>query len=176
MYKYALLLSILLLVFSGPSFAQEENSGIVIESPYSFATASTAKNGAVFMIIKNYQDVPDRLIDASSDVAEINELHEMYSDPDTHHMMMRKVRDGIPIPAREGVALAPSGFHVMLIKLREPLFEGQSFPLTLTFEKAGSFTVETQVVAPGQKAETHDKRAVMQDHEKGLAKEGYKHY
>ncbi len=158
-----------------PAHAQEEE-GIVIEAPYSYATAPTAKNGAVFMVVKNYSDAYDRIIDVHTDVAEINELHEMFSDPDTHHMMMRKVRDGIPVPAREGIALVPGGFHIMLIKLHEPLKEGDAFPLTITFEKAGEITVDAVITAPGKKAETQTKRDVIENPEKALSEEGYKYY
>jgi periplasmic copper chaperone A len=35
--------------------------------------------------------------------------------------------------------------HIMLIGLKKPLTAGQSFPLTLTFAKAGTRTVEVAV-------------------------------
>jgi periplasmic copper chaperone A len=37
--------------------------------------------------------------------------------------------------------LAPGGMHFMLIGLKHHLKDGQSFPLTLTFEKAGKIDV-----------------------------------
>ena len=37
----------------------------------------------------------------------------------------------------------------MLIDLEAPLVRGQSFPMTLTFEKAGSLTVTVKVEKPG---------------------------
>jgi copper(I)-binding protein len=54
---------------------------------------------------------------------------------------------GLVIKANDAVAFAPGGLHIMLTGLRRPLVLGQSFPLTLTFAKAGP--VETTVtVAP----------------------------
>ena len=70
------------------------------------------------------------------------ELHE-------HAMagMVMKMRPlaGLAIPAGQTVALAPGGMHIMLVGLKAPLREGQSFPLTLTFAKAGPQTVTVMV-------------------------------
>ena len=41
--------------------------------------------------------------------------------------------------------LKPGGLHIMLIGLKQPLVEGQSFKLLLDFEKAGKVPVEVQV-------------------------------
>ena len=47
----------------------------------------------------------------------------------------------VPVAPGASVALEPGGLHVMLSGLRYPLREGSSFPLTLTFEDAGSATI-----------------------------------
>ncbi len=59
-----------------------------------------------------------------------------------------------PLPAidvKSGgqTTLGPGGFHVMLISLKQPLKEGESFPLTLTFEKAGKLDVSVKVEKAG---------------------------
>ena len=41
------------------------------------------------------------------------------------------------IPAGQTVTLSPGGTHIMLLGLTQPLREGQSFPLTLSFDHAG---------------------------------------
>jgi hypothetical protein len=43
------------------------------------------------------------------------------------------------------LALQPGGYHVMLGDLKRPLQAGDSFPLTLVFEKAGSIEVNVVV-------------------------------
>jgi periplasmic copper chaperone A len=63
-------------------------------------------------------------------------------------MQMRPVA-GIDIPAGQPVSLKPGGEHIMLLGLAQPLHEGQTFPLTLTFEKAGSRAVTVTVKKPG---------------------------
>lgn len=59
-------------------------------------------------------------------------------------MTMQPV-SAIDVPAGETVVLEPGGYHVMLLELVEPLEEGQTFDLTLTFEQAGEITVPVEV-------------------------------
>jgi periplasmic copper chaperone A len=59
-------------------------------------------------------------------------------------MKMRPI-SGVDIPAHKPVMLAPGGMHIMLIGLKSPLKAGQSFPLTLTFAKAGERTIDVAV-------------------------------
>jgi copper(I)-binding protein len=63
-------------------------------------------------------------------------------------MKMRPIAS-LDIPAGQPVTLKPGGDHVMLLGLNGPLREGQSFPLTLTFEKAGAREVTVAVEKPG---------------------------
>lgn len=60
-------------------------------------------------------------------------------------MRMRQLEGGVPLPAGETVKLEPGGLHVMLIGLKQPLTEGQTLPLTLTFEEAGTLEVELAI-------------------------------
>lgn len=104
-----------------------------------------ASAGAAFLTLDNGKGPDDRLLSAQGDVSTTVELH-------THHMEngvmeMRKV-DDIPVPAGKTVKLQPGGLHVMLIGLKAPLVEGETFPLTLNFEKAGAVTVEVAVHQP----------------------------
>jgi len=38
------------------------------------------------------------------------------------------------------VTLAPGGYHIMLMGLKQPLKEGDSFPVTLGFQGSGQVT------------------------------------
>jgi len=62
-------------------------------------------------------------------------------------MRMRKLAGGLALPAGETVTLAPGGYHVMFIGLKAPFRAGDSVPVTLDFQKAGSVTVEFRVQA-----------------------------
>jgi copper(I)-binding protein len=85
----------------------------------------------------------DRLLSVSSGAARTVELHTMAMEGDV--MRMRRV-DGIAVGAGQVVELKPGGMHLMLMGLSRPLKSGDSFPLTLRFEKAGDLKVEVKVM------------------------------
>ena len=62
-------------------------------------------------------------------------------------MKMRQLPDGIEIPAGATVELKPGGLHVMFMKIKHPLAEGDTFKATLNFEKAGKVDVDFTVGA-----------------------------
>lgn len=117
-----------------------------IKDAWSRASAGMARAGAAFMTIDNTGGEADRVVAASAPVSDITELHTHTMDGDV--MRMRQVPD-ITVPAGETVVLQPGGLHVMFMKLAQPLKEGDTFPVTLTFEKAGEKTVDVTVQAPG---------------------------
>ena len=113
---------------------------IEIAQPWARATPGRAQNGAVYLTIR--APAGDRLVALSSPVAAAVELHESAMAG-----MVTKMRRlaGVAIPAGQSVAFAPGGRHIMLVGLKAPLREGQSFSLTLTFAKAGPQTVTVAV-------------------------------
>jgi copper(I)-binding protein len=118
-----------------------------IDGAWARATPPGGKVGGVFVTLINTGDTPDRLVSASSAVAGRVELHTHIKDGDV--MRMREVEGGIALPASETVKLQPGGLHIMLLGLNQGLTAGSRFPLTLTFEKAGSVQVEVPVEAMG---------------------------
>lgn len=142
----ALALIGVLAVSSGAASQEYRAGSIRIDHPWSRATAPTAPAAGGFMALTNTGTTPDRLVSAASDIAETTELHTHINEGGV--MRMRPVED-IAIPPGETVALRPGGLHVMFIGLRQPLAEGSRFPLTLTFEQAGTVTVEVGVEAAG---------------------------
>lgn len=127
---------------AAPAAAHEAKVGeLTIGHPWSRPVK--AANGAAYMSISNAGSEPDRLIAASTDVAERTELHTHLIDADGV-ARMRPVQ-AVDVPANGEVMLQPGGLHVMLIGLREQLQPDSEFPLTLTFERAGTVTVEVAV-------------------------------
>lgn len=124
-----------------------------VSNARAYATAQSAANGAVFATLQNPQDQADMLLGVQTDVADSAELHQTYMDPQTSTMLMRKT-SGIDIAAGQTLELEPSGFHIMLVGLRQPLVEGESFNITLTFREAGDVIVPVTVTAPGAAAAT----------------------
>jgi hypothetical protein len=63
-------------------------------------------------------------------------------------MKMRPV-PSLPIGQDKSVTLAPGGYHIMLMNLKQTLKQGDSFPVTLTFTKAGTITATAMVEKAG---------------------------
>lgn len=101
-----------------------------------------AGNGGVFFVIDNATGETERLLSASAPIAQTAELHQsMMHDG----MMQMQMQAFVEIPARSKVTFKPGGLHVMLIGLKQDLKPGDTFPLTLIFEKSGELTIEVTV-------------------------------
>ncbi len=135
----------LLIAAASPAIAPAAEPSISVDQPYARATPAGAATGAVFMTLTNKTQAADRLTAASSDVADKLQIHEMAVVNGV--MQMRQLANGLPVPAGGSVVLKPGGYHVMLIGLKKPLKAGETFPLTLTFEKAGNISVTVPVQA-----------------------------
>jgi hypothetical protein len=98
---------------------------------------------AVYLTIINPNDLGDGLIGASSDVAGVTEIHLSRMD-DAGTMTMER-QNLVFIPANGYAELSPGGLHVMLVNLMKDLSVGDTFPLTLEFQRAGDITVEVEV-------------------------------
>ena len=124
--------------------ALAQTSQLEVNSAWARATPGKAENGAAYVTIAS--PTPDRLVSVSTPVANKAELHTM--EMKGMVMEMRPVA-GVDIPAGQPVSLKPGGEHIMLLGLNQPLREGQTFPLTLNFEKAGPRAVTVTVEKPG---------------------------
>lgn len=119
---------------------------IEIDHPYARSTAAGQLNGGGYMKLVNGGSAADRLVSVSAGVARSVELHEMTMDGNV--MRMRQV-DGIALQPGQAVELKPGGYHVMFVGLKAPLKAGDTFPMTLKFEKAGEVRVDVKIEAPG---------------------------
>ena len=121
-----------------------QTNQIEVTNAWARATPGNATNGAAYATIQS--PTADRLVSVSTPAAKKAELHTM----SMQGMVMRmRPLNGLDIPAGQPVALKPGGEHIMLLGLTHPLREGQSFPLTLDFEKAGARTVTVTVEKAG---------------------------
>lgn len=126
-----------------PAFAQQRSdAGVRVEDAWARASAGAGTTAAAYMTLANDGDAADRLVGAETEVAGSAELHTHVNDGGV--MRMRPV-EGVALPPGDSVVMKPGGLHVMLGELRRPLREGDRFPLTLTFERAGAITVEVAV-------------------------------
>lgn len=118
---------------------------LMISDAFARATAGQAKNGGGFLTIMN-NGQNDKLIAANAPIAKKTELHTHIKDGDI--MRMRKI-EAIEIASGNKTMLKPGGHHVMFMGLKKPLKKGETFPLELTFEKAGKVTVTVNIGAIG---------------------------
>ena len=123
---------------------------LTVKGGFSRATLPNAPVAGGFLEITNTGTTDDRLVSASSDVAGRMEIHEMSMENDV--MRMRKLEEGLPIPAGETVSLKPGGFHIMFFDLKQPFVEGETVNVTLTFEHAGSVDFPLEIGAPNAKS------------------------
>ena len=140
-----------LLVLSGASSqAQEIKAGdLVIAQAWSRATPGGAKIAGGYLTIENKGTAPDRLTAVSGDIAGRVEIHEMAMNNGV--MTMRPLEKGLEIEPGKTVKLAPGGYHLMLMDLKNPLKQGEKVPLELRFEKAGKVAVSLDVQGVGAK-------------------------
>ena len=118
--------------------------GVRVDHPWARATAGDAPNGAVFMTLTDVSGRGDALVAAESPAAATVELH-VHQESDGI-MRMRAVHS-LPIPAEGSITLKPGAEHVMLMGLKQPLKEGDTVPLVLTFANAGA--VQTHAIVRG---------------------------
>ena len=151
---YGLLTIIMLAVFPFLAMAHEYMTGdLMIGHPWTRATAGTAVNGSIYLTLSNEGTMTERLLAASTPMAEKAELHIHLMENGV--MKMRQV-DRIDIGPGAMVELKPGGLHIMLMGLTGPLVEGTRFPLTLTFETSGNIAVEVVVEGAGASEPPHE--------------------
>jgi periplasmic copper chaperone A len=130
------------------ALAEDVKAGdLVISQGWARATPGGAKIGGGFLTIENKGSAPDRLIGASSDAAGKIEVHEMAMNDGV--MKMRPLDNGLAIEPGKTVKLAPGGYHLMMMDLKNPLKQGDKMPISLQFEKAGKVAVTLDVEGVG---------------------------
>ena len=106
-------------------------------------TGAKLTNSAAYMRLTDRGTEPDELISASSPIAGKVELHVFNVENGVYGM--HRVSSIRVSPGAAATVLQPGGAHVMLEGLKRPLKPGETFPLSLTFKKAGELNVEVQV-------------------------------
>ena len=153
-----LLLALIGMVPAAAILAHDSSVGdITVE--HAWARPSRTANGAVYMVLKNAGSEADRLIGITAgDVAASSELH--VTAVDAQGVATMRPVQAVELPPGGEARLAPGGLHIMLLDLEAPLAEGQGFPLTLTFEKAGTLEVDVAV----ESSPSHGAEAASHEH------------
>jgi hypothetical protein len=127
-----------------------QSGDIEVQDVWARTSAGMQNAGAAYMTLVG-GDADDRLVAVAvpASIAAMAEIHETVMATDGSGSMSMQQVGAIDIPAGGTVALAPGGYHVMMMNLAEPLVSGSAFELTLTFETAGDRTVTVTVKDEG---------------------------
>jgi hypothetical protein len=126
-----------------PLAACTQPARLEVQDVWARDSVGSLANAAVFMKINSNE--PDRLIGASTPIADKVDLMTMSGGSSA---MQMQYLDAIDVPPDRPVSLNPSGLHVWLSDLKQPLRAGETFPLTLRFEAAGQRQVTVTIIAP----------------------------
>ena len=120
---------------------------LAVAEGWATPTPKGAKAAAGFFTVANTGTAGDRLVSATSPRAKSIEIHEMEM---TGAKMKMRPSQGLDVPAGGTVALNDKGNHLMFIGVDEPFKDGESVPVTLTFEKSGEVQTTLTVKKPGK--------------------------
>jgi len=136
-----------------PPAAHETGAGALhVTQAWARATAGSVKVGAAYLTVTNEGAGMDRLVGAATPVAAKAELHTVVMEGGV--MSMRPV-EAVEVHPGEPAVLQPGGIHIMLMGLKRPLKEGETFPLQLTFEQGGNVDIEVVVQKAGSMGPMH---------------------
>ncbi|MEM7797759.1 MAG: copper chaperone PCu(A)C [Chloroflexota bacterium] len=118
--------------------------GFEVIEVFGRAVPAVSETSAFYMTISNGTDTDEVLQSATVEMCGLVELHEMMMDGDV--MMMQEVDGGeIVIPAGKAVMLQPGGLHVMCIDKDGDLAAGDTVPIILNFQNAGTLEVSAEI-------------------------------
>ena len=135
-----------------PAIALAQQNTMRVENAWS-RPALQGRTGVVYLTVID-DGAADRLTSVASPVAAQATLHESVTENG-----VAKMRGVAALPVAQGkqLTLAPNGYHIMLMGLKQPLKQGDTFPITLGFANAGQVTVTVTVQkAGGNMSMNHD--------------------
>jgi copper(I)-binding protein len=123
-----------------PAAAMAES--VIVSQPWARASIIASRPGAVYLAIESPK--ADRLTGITTPVANEAMIHAVEEEQDGISRMVHV--PALELPAGGRLRLEPGGTHIMLTGLHAKLVEGESFPMTLTFEQAPEATVAVPVL------------------------------
>ncbi len=135
-----------MVLFAGAAQACETVTlgDLSVDHAWSRATIGESRPAVFYVAITNAGTQDDALTGISTPEAAMPMLHETVVTDGVASMPHAM---SVPVPAGQTTELAPGGYHGMLMQLTSALKEGDSFPVTLIFEKAGEVTVNVEVLS-----------------------------
>ncbi len=130
-----------------PAFADDSVTAgsLTVSNLWTRATAPDASTADGYLTVTNDGSDQDLLVGVSSPMAESGELRMIGVNDGV--VSRQAINGGIEIPAGAAVTLRPGTFHITFVTLKEPLVEGGTLPVTLTFAKAGDVNAIMRIIA-----------------------------
>ncbi len=145
---------LVLLAACGGSDDTGDGRAVDVDGAWARTSAPGQTLGAVYFEIEADDDDTLMAVSVPDSVAAGVEIHETVADATSatssgmsgmEQVTMRRVDGGLELPAGETLSFQSGSHHLMLVDLTAPLLDGQSFDMTLEFERADPLTVAVEV-------------------------------
>ena len=121
----------------------QSRSTLAVADAWASVSPKGSKVAAGYFIVANGGIENDKLVSVTSPRAGKIELHEISVDGKV--AKMRPLASGVDVPPGGSAMLQEDGIHVMFMNVDTPFTEGETIPVTLTFEKAGNVDITMKV-------------------------------
>jgi copper(I)-binding protein len=123
--------------------ACEAETGIRFHDAWIRATPQ-GENGAVYFVLHNHTEQDDELIGATTNVADVVELHQGIQVPGSDVIRMQMV-SSVEVAADEELVFAPGKYHLMLVNLKKEVKVGEHIGVILHFRNHEDIVVNVSV-------------------------------
>jgi periplasmic copper chaperone A len=131
-------------LFATAAQAQDAKAGDLAIS-LAWCRAMPAQSDAnCYVTIENKGAAAERLTGISADIADKAEVRQINTA--SGGLTDKPVAGGLPISAGDKVALAPGGYHLVLLNTKAALKKGAKQVINMEFEKAGKTAVSFDVL------------------------------
>lgn len=125
-----------------PGALAPSDERVVVLEPWVREAPPGARVLGAYMTLQNPGERADRLLEVKSASADSVEIHRMVIK---NGMMEMEAIPFLTVPAQGEVKLRPGGTHLMIYGMKRELKEGDRLSLELTFEQAGTRTIDFPV-------------------------------
>lgn len=144
--KHPIFALVLAVITGFPILLAAAQEGITVEQAWSRASMGESRPGGAYMVVRNIGNDTRTLTGIKTNVAMMPQIHRTTTDANGVSQMA-PVGD-IEITTGAEISLAPGGLHIMLMKLTQPLVEGESYSLTLVFKNGQNVEVSVPILSP----------------------------
>ncbi|MCF6272427.1 MAG: copper chaperone PCu(A)C [Rhodobacteraceae bacterium] len=133
-------------VFAGlPALVAAGQNGIIVEQAWSRASMGESRPGVAYMVLQNTGSEARILTGVETGVAMMPQIH--LTTTDANGVSQMAPAGDLEILPGAAITLEPGGLHIMLMKLKQPLAEGENYSLTLVFKNGDNVEISVPVLS-----------------------------